>query len=339
MSPPAPIQSPVGAIEAARRESQQAAYKQLCATLKKLNRLYYVPVLEDWQLQSLGIRKLPDIDVDEHAPFDPEPLFFRPFPIDDEEDVPGFVHSTIHPLSNEVASRQWKKPCVKSDCPGGTIFMGDHCSCKRYQWAYTVAGRCGQGIFGKTQWHLSDCLSGDDAMYLEEKVSDSFYRVGGNVEGVYGDPGFYQLRLGEDMDLDLSKPHIGVAVCDSTRSSRATLASELVAAITLLKFRLRSGDFVNFHTVPAIVYSFHHGESARITQAHWDGKDLVIRHSRLLNLRGDEPTRDAYLLIRWMANKPVGETAYQVPPSIASPESGEKPRPSWATSWDLSVAA
>lgn len=45
---------------------------------------------------------------------------------------------------------------------------------------------------------------------------------------------------------------------------------------------------------------------------HFDSKarKLVLRQSRQLDLRGPEPTADAYLLVRWMANRPVGATDY-----------------------------
>lgn len=53
----------------------------------------------------------------------------------------------------------------------------------------------------------------------------------------------------------------------------------------------------------------------RITQAHFDTNinKLVIRQSRVLNLQGkdDEPPPDAYLLLRWMMNTPVGDTKYR----------------------------
>lgn len=150
MSSPAPIQSPVRAIESARRESQQAAYKQLHATLKKLDRLD-IPVLEDSHLQTLGICKLPDIDVDEHAPVDSEPLFFHPFPLDSKEDLPGFVNDMV--LHGEYDSaRQWKKPCTESYCPGELISRNRHCSCSRYFWADSMAGDLGDGILGMTKW-------------------------------------------------------------------------------------------------------------------------------------------------------------------------------------------
>lgn len=149
---PEPIRSPVGALETARRESQQAAYKQLHATLQELDRLD-VPVLEDSHLHALGIRKLPDIDVDEYAPFDPEPLFFSPYPLNGAEDVSGLVTDALNeePTYN-IGTRPWKKPCEKAYCPGDCIGLDRHCSCSRYQWVYEMAGAYENGLLGKTKW-------------------------------------------------------------------------------------------------------------------------------------------------------------------------------------------
>lgn len=153
MSSPAPIQSPVGALESARRESQQAAYEQLHATLKELNRID-VPVLNDSHLQTLGIRKLPDIDVDEHAPFDPEPLFFSPYPFSEGEDMPDSVKGALdYPQAwYDDINRAWKEPCERSDCPAELIHYKRHCSCSRYDWVHTMAGENGDGVMGKTNW-------------------------------------------------------------------------------------------------------------------------------------------------------------------------------------------
>lgn len=151
MSSPAPVQSPLEALEAARRDSQQAAYKELHATLRELDRLD-VPVLEDSHLQALGIRKLPDIDVDEHAPFDPEPLFFRPYPLDGEDDLPVLVNSALRENARDDSLRTWKKPCDESYCPGDLISLSMHCSCSRYKWVHRKAGAFGDGILAKTKW-------------------------------------------------------------------------------------------------------------------------------------------------------------------------------------------
>lgn len=54
-------------------------------------------------------------------------------------------------------------------------------------------------------------------------------------------------------------------------------------------------------------------EFAIITIAHFDGSTnkVILRQSRQLDLRGDEPTPDAFLLVRWMASRCVGETRYK----------------------------
>lgn len=98
-------------------------------------------------------------------------------------------------------------------------------------------------------------LSLDEDMYIEEDVSHYFDRDGELVTA-YGTPGFYELWSEDHCEWELSKPHMGVVVCDSSRGSVATLASEVAAAITVLKFRFRRGDFVNFHTIPVSLLAF-----------------------------------------------------------------------------------
>ena len=56
--------------------------------------------------------------------------------------------------------------------------------------------------------------------------------------------------------------------------------------------------------------TYYHDRGARITQAHWDDNHLVIRQSRVLDFHASEPTDDAYLLVRWIACTPMGETRY-----------------------------
>lgn len=59
-----------------------------------------------------------------------------------------------------------------------------------------------------------------------------------------------------------------------------------------------------------MLYTVQKDQYARITQAYYDpdmGK-IVIRQSRQLDLRGTEPTEDAWLLMRWILNTPVGDT-------------------------------
>lgn len=69
-----------------------------------------------------------------------------------------------------------------------------------------------------------------------------------------------------------------------------------------------------------MLYTFQSDQNARITQAYYDpdmGK-IVLRQSRQLDLRGPKPTEDAWLLMRWMLNTPVGDT-------MTKPEDGGLP--------------
>ncbi|KAL2131201.1 hypothetical protein VTI74DRAFT_5427 [Chaetomium olivicolor] len=98
----------------------------------------------------------------------------------------------------------------------------------------------------------------------------------------------------------------------SHRREQAPYCLEVDYAIELVKYRLQSGEHTNHYTKPALIYTLERDQHARITQAHYDGKidKLVLRQSRQLDLSGPAPTKDAYTLVRWMANRPVGATEY-----------------------------
>lgn len=140
----------VASIETSRRESQRVAFKLLAVTKLDIDELE-VPSLSDSHLERLNIRKLPEIDVDETAPFDPEPLFFRPFPLDGIDDLPKFMHGALHEGFADT-SDEWKKPCEEPWCPGFGNSSGFDCSSKRFKWIHATAGRYWDGILGKTRW-------------------------------------------------------------------------------------------------------------------------------------------------------------------------------------------
>jgi hypothetical protein len=131
-----------------------------------------------------------------------------------------------------------------------------------------------------------------------------------------------------DTSTSIEKPHIGGTVVDVAQAGEGdVLRSEVAAAVGLLRHQVRRGDFSKHHTLPVsidlylsmplipsdrgvqvIVFSFQHDRFGRVTQFHFDGRSLVMRQSRLLDFRADEPTTDAYHMMRWMANQPMGET-------------------------------
>ncbi|KAM3544004.1 hypothetical protein ARSEF1564_003113 [Beauveria bassiana] len=90
------------------------------------------------------------------------------------------------------------------------------------------------------------------------------------------------------------------------------LRSEVDAAICMSQFQLRDGRFTDHHTKPILVINILREQVTRLTQAHFDGKKnrLILRQSRFLDLSGKDAGDDAWLLLRWMASTPVGQTEY-----------------------------
>lgn len=80
------------------------------------------------------------------------------------------------------------------------------------------------------------------------------------------------------------------------------------ASIRVVKRRLTIGCYRQ-----VLIYSFQWETHARITQAYMDPNTnkLIIRQSRLLDVSGEHPPPDAYILLRWMMNTPTGETEYR----------------------------
>ncbi|KAI3393139.1 hypothetical protein diail_4707 [Diaporthe ilicicola] len=93
-----------------------------------------------------------------------------------------------------------------------------------------------------------------------------------------------------------------------------------MAAIWGVLYQLGDDDFVNHHTLPVVIYSFHGDRAARIIHATWAEGGLCIRQSRPLDMTGSEPTEDAFILGRWMANAPVGDTRYLTPEESGPPD-------------------
>ncbi|KAL2258504.1 hypothetical protein VTK26DRAFT_8169 [Humicola hyalothermophila] len=111
-----------------------------------------------------------------------------------------------------------------------------------------------------------------------------------------------------------NKPHMAIMMYDASVAPEGkVLRSELDAAVTLIREQLRSGRFTDHHTKPVLVYTFQWETHARITQVHLDAKlnKLVVRQSRLLDVKGKEPPPDAYILLRWLLNSPVGPTKHE----------------------------
>ncbi|POS72916.1 hypothetical protein DHEL01_v208693 [Diaporthe helianthi] len=315
-------------------ESARAQHKSLCKTAQALRRhAARSSRVRNNQLQTLGVVKSAPLEVDERAPFDFERRFFSPsykdehlthaLGADDPQFVAGIVETgreneqvwgeTFSPRrpndDDEEDEEEWLPP------------YPEQLPAHRFVWFATC-------IDGMLQTHMDqwEWWEDEEEQRQHESRTDG-WRCASGLET--GDSTFYMPQHDEvDRDYrplwmtqprDPARPHFGVVMGDSDVPGSGDddedemLVSELHAAAEFSKRQLTCGDFTNHHTKPIIIYTLMSETHARITQAHFDAKadKLVIRQSRLLDLRGKRPTPDAYLLLRWMMNVPVGETAYK----------------------------
>lgn len=114
------------------------------------------PTLSDHELKALGIQKLPAIDLDETAPFDPEPLFFSPYPIDEVDDFPVLVQKSMGDRRYSEGHDDWEPACTDSSCPGWCMGPTSD-DTQRLRWFNRTMcpSYRGKGILSRTDWHRS----------------------------------------------------------------------------------------------------------------------------------------------------------------------------------------
>ncbi|KAH6838485.1 hypothetical protein B0I37DRAFT_387003 [Chaetomium sp. MPI-CAGE-AT-0009] len=285
-----------------------------------------VYVLDNERLASLNIRQAEPLDIEENS-IDFGPRFLYPrFTLQEAQRKTSDFLADFYP--DPGASPEWPKRCRRGSFKGVFCKEGDpediHPLCSpmtdaeyRLEWFEEALGPGGtrndespnMGVWDGSCWSYRACWNlepdrwGNQALPLHH----GWQRVG-------NPPRFYSFHVNrafllEDPSVDM--PHIGGTVVDAAESGEGeVLRSEVAAAIALLKLQFRYGDFCRHHTLPAIVFSFQHDKLGRVSQFHCHGKSLILRQSRLLNFRSDEPTIDAYHMLRWMANRPMGETRF-----------------------------
>lgn len=133
------------------------------------------------------------------------------------------------------------------------------------------------------------------------------------------------------LPMDEKKPHLACIISDTFVSPRMMLRSEIHGVVALIKYQLARQHCVDHRIKPVssssgqncsnqkftqadmsqvMLYTFQTDQYARITEAYYnrDTGKILLRQSRQLDLRGTKPTDDAWLLMRWMLNTPVGDT-------------------------------
>ncbi|KAJ4159916.1 uncharacterized protein LMH87_007852 [Akanthomyces muscarius] len=148
-------------------------------------------------------------------------------------------------------------------------------------------------------------------MYGSRPSATMEERVGVAIESISKKP-FVSSYLAAD------KPHAVCVMLDSSIPGEGIATkSEVEATVKMIEFQYQQACFTNHHTKLILVCTQFGKQVARITQAYFDAKigRLILRQSRVLELRGAETPPDAWLMLRWMVSSPVGPTQYQPPTS------------------------
>jgi hypothetical protein len=89
------------------------------------------------------------------------------------------------------------------------------------------------------------------------------------------------------------------------------LKSEVLSIIGILLERM-GPEWSKAHLIFPLLMVSMIGPQGRILQAHWDGDKLYVQYSQLYELR-DYNKDNMDLFLRWLMNKPIGDTAIIAP--------------------------
>ncbi|KAJ9244240.1 hypothetical protein DTO169E5_1845 [Paecilomyces variotii] len=107
---------------------------------------------------------------------------------------------------------------------------------------------------------------------------------------------------------DTKFPHLkSMMISDVDGDNETLFRGELLALIRMIRGRLETKKFARSPVHPVLLFSMMGTQHARILQAHFNGTELVIHHSKLYDFRYE----DAVLLelfAQWFISSPVGET-------------------------------
>jgi hypothetical protein len=109
----------------------------------------------------------------------------------------------------------------------------------------------------------------------------------------------------------IQHPHEACFLSQGVENIGPLLQSEVLSIIGILVERMRP-EWSEAHLIfPLLMFSMI-GTQGRILQAHWDGDKLYVQYSQLYEFR-DYNKDSMDLFLRWLMNKPIGDTAIITP--------------------------
>ncbi|OCL14840.1 hypothetical protein AOQ84DRAFT_384437 [Glonium stellatum] len=119
------------------------------------------------------------------------------------------------------------------------------------------------------------------------------------------------------------KPHIACVVLDGNVCDHRILRSEMIAALSLMRERMRIKANRHYYINPVFLYSFSH-RKARVVQVHFDGVRLIVRPTEWMDF-DEEGTDNIRLMLGWMMSTPIGDTTFHSLKMDQEAESSSEP--------------
>ncbi|KKK27385.1 hypothetical protein ARAM_002292 [Aspergillus rambellii] len=107
-------------------------------------------------------------------------------------------------------------------------------------------------------------------------------------------------------------PHMKAMVISNTIGDNRLLRGELLAITDIMSTRLRTIELRPHIVAPILIFSIIGVRHARVLEAHFNGKDLIVRCSKLYDFSSSTPDlKPIRLLARYWLGSPCGETTWE----------------------------
>ncbi|KAE8335339.1 hypothetical protein BDV24DRAFT_171433 [Aspergillus arachidicola] len=102
-------------------------------------------------------------------------------------------------------------------------------------------------------------------------------------------------------------PHMKCLMESEVTGDNRLLRGELIAIVKIMTARLNTKSFRPHTVAPVMLYSIMGPQQLRVLEAYFNGKNLIIRKTKLYDMK-QEDTATIDLLLRWWFGFAVGET-------------------------------
>ena len=235
-----------------RRDLERTQYEVLCALSEYIYERSYErnpSILDDTKLETLGVTRRANLDVDSQCPCDFEPRFFSPCydkdsGLEEEADRARRVwHETLD--DRKHLDPEWVQNAGYMYSRMRAEWFDDILTNFGYHYGDEIHPMCVLFFPSLFPTSLLTQQASNNYGAQDQEDMDFAAPIGNDFSDTMYITNYYQVPTTTD------KPHMGIVMLDPTVAPEGKMLwSELEAAVTLLREQVRSGRFTNHHTKP-----------------------------------------------------------------------------------------